>query len=93
MAISTARRMLTCRWAARRLHRYLDGDPSMPLHSNEIRRLEEHLSQCEKCSELTEEYRGLGRLLRHLNASTEPDPRSVARLHDRLSTIIDGEGK
>lgn len=91
MPMPTASRMLTCRWAARRLHRYLDGDPSMPLREGEIRRLEDHLSKCEKCSELTEEYRGLGRLLHRLTRASEPDPKAVARLHHQLSTIIDGE--
>ncbi len=91
MPISTARRMLTCRWTARQLHRYLDADPSVPLEPTEIRRLEEHLSQCENCSGLTTEYRVLGRLLHRLSAACEPDPRSIARLRDQLSTITHGE--
>jgi hypothetical protein len=83
--------MLTCRWAARRLHRYLDADPSMPLGETEVRRLEEHLAQCEKCQGLEKDFRGLSALLRKLHTTSEPDGRVVARLHAQLSTITDGE--
>ena len=93
MPLSTASRMLTCRWAARRLHRYLDADPSMPLPEVEVLRLEDHLSKCEKCSGLTEDFRGLGRLLRLLRATSEPDPKAVARLHAHLSALTSGDDK
>lgn len=82
--------MFTCRWAARRLHQYLDDDPSMPLRETEIRRLEEHLSECEKCSGLEGEFRGLSRLLGRFRATSEPDRATVARLHAQLAAITDG---
>lgn len=91
MPVSATRRMLTCRWAARRLHRYLDADPSLPLRETEIRRLEEHLAQCEKCSGLEKDFRGLGKLLQRLNSASEPDGAAVARLHAQLAAITETE--
>lgn len=63
----------------------------MPLGTTEIRRLEEHLSECEKCSGLEKDFRGLGMLLRRLRSESEPDPATVARLHAQLATITNGE--
>lgn len=63
----------------------------MPHHETEIRRLEEHLSQCEKCSGLAEDFRGLSRLLRRFRAASEPDRATVARLHAQLAAITDGD--
>ena len=63
----------------------------MPLRETEIRRLREHLMQCEKCSGLEKDFRGLGLLLRRLTSASEPDRTAVARLHAQLAAITDGD--
>ena len=79
--ISALTRMLTCRWSARRIQRYLDADPAAPLATEEIRRLEAHLATCERCSAAVLEYRGLRQALMHWALRRSPDPAMVARVH------------
>lgn len=82
------RAMLTCRWSARRIQRYLDADPAAPLPTDELRRLEEHLATCEKCSAAAEEYRGLSRALARWSQRSMPEPSAVARLHAVAESLI-----
>ena len=89
--ISAIRSMLTCHWAARRIQRYLDADPAAPLRPDEIRRLEAHLAMCERCSGLSEEYRGLSRALAEWSARRMPDPALVARMHRAVEQILADE--
>ncbi len=72
--------MLTCRWSARRIQRYLDADPSAALEHAEVRRLEAHLATCRRCSSAVEDYRGLGRMLGRWSQRRAPDPAMVARV-------------
>lgn len=81
-------RLWTCHWARRRLHRYLDADPSAPLTADEIRRLGAHLATCERCAELAEDYRGLRRALAAWSQRCAPDPALVARMHTTVQHLV-----
>jgi anti-sigma factor RsiW len=85
--IAMLRGMLTCRWAARRIQRYLDSDPAAPLDPAEVTRLEAHLAVCARCGGRAAEYRALRAALRSWSQRT-PDPQLVARLHDEAERII-----
>ncbi len=78
--MSSITTMLTCRWAGRRIQRYLDADLAAPLEPGEVRRLQAHLATCRKCSAAAEEYRGLARILRRWAQHRGPDPAMVARV-------------
>lgn len=82
------RAMLTCRWSARHIQRYLDADPSAPLEPADVRRLEEHLATCEKCSAAAQEYRGLSRALARWAQSRLPDRAAVDRMHAIAENLI-----
>ena len=85
----TLRQMLTCRWSARRIQRYLDADPAAPLTPGEVSRLEGHLATCEKCTQIATEHRALHRALSRWSGGKGVDPRSVDRVRDFLSNIND----
>jgi anti-sigma factor RsiW len=85
--ITTFRRMVTCHWSARRIGRYLDNDPSAPLSATEVRRLEEHLSICEKCAGVTAQQRALSRALSRWSRQRLPDDAALARMHQALDRI------
>ncbi len=80
--------MLTCRWAARRIQRYLDADPSAPLAPAEVRRLRAHLATCRRCSAAAEEYRGVTRALTRWSQRRLPDPAMVARVRVGAERLI-----
>lgn len=82
------RSMLTCRWAARRIQRYLDSDPSALLDAGEVQRLEEHLAACARCSGRIERYRALSQALHEWSARHRPDPELVARVHEQAERLI-----
>jgi len=86
--ITTLRSMLTCRWAARRIQRYLDSDPAAPLPAAEVDRLEAHLAVCARCSGRAEEYRALGRALREWSDRHAPDPQLLARVRDTAERLV-----
>ncbi|HEV7209991.1 MAG TPA: zf-HC2 domain-containing protein [Mycobacteriales bacterium] len=83
--------MVTCRWAARRIQRYLDADPAAWLEPDEVSRLQAHLAECARCTGRVEEYRALGRALRAWSDQRGPDPLMVARLRATAEQIITQE--
>lgn len=90
--IRAFRTMVTCRWSARRIQRYLDSDPAALLADDEIRRLEAHLAVCARCGAAAAEYRQINSALSRWTARQIPDPHSVERLHDVLDRLVRGEG-
>ncbi|MGA8046277.1 MAG: zf-HC2 domain-containing protein [Dermatophilaceae bacterium] len=84
------RQMITCHWTARRIQRYLDADPSAPLTPDEIARLEAHLAECQRCTQVTEEHRMLHRALSLWSGAPVPDQRSVERVRSFLDELTDG---
>lgn len=88
--IRTARQMLTCRWTARRLQRYLDGDRSAPLTPEEVSRLEEHLAVCERCSRALAEHRLVRRVLGGLGHGASVRAESVDRMRSLLDELSGG---
>jgi anti-sigma factor RsiW len=89
--ISLIRTMLTCHWSARRIQRYLDHDPSAVLAPGEVRRLEEHLAICEKCTQVAAEHQALNRALSRWSGQQPPDLESLARLHEAMDRLVDQE--
>ncbi|MGB3827820.1 MAG: zf-HC2 domain-containing protein [Ornithinimicrobium sp.] len=85
--LSMIRAMVTCRWTARRIQRYLDADPSALLSGVEVARLEAHLSECERCSKLTQEHRMMRGAFGRWAAATPPDPDAVRRLRVLVDTL------
>nr|WP_237159898.1 zf-HC2 domain-containing protein [Mycolicibacterium austroafricanum] len=83
--------ILTCRWSARRLQRYLDADPAAPLDAHEIHRLETHLAACDKCRAAVAEHRMIDSALARWAARTLPDRRSIERVHNIVDRLIEGE--
>ncbi len=83
------RQMITCRWSARRIQRYLDADPSAPLSPSEVARLEEHLARCSRCAQTSEEHRVLHRALSRLPGAPTADPASVERLQAVLADLVE----
>lgn len=81
------RELLTCRWSARHIQRYLDADPSAPLDPQEVSRLEAHLEVCERCQQLTAEHRALSRALGSWAGAAMPDQHSLARLRDLVDEL------
>jgi len=65
----------------------------MQLREAEIQRLEEHLSECENCRGLEEDFRGLRRLLRRFGEASEPDPVAVVRLHVQMAALTDRDDR
>ena len=81
--------MLTCHWSARRIQRYLDADPSAPLDPAEVRRLEAHLAQCDKCTALANDYRRLDRALARWSGQRLPDRAAVERMHAVVDQLLE----
>lgn len=82
---------ISCRWAASRLHRYVDGDRSVPLSAAEVVRLEGHLRQCARCRGLLRDYRTIHGSLRRLGDRRMPDQASVARVRHLVEELA-GDG-
>lgn len=90
--ITSLRRMVTCHWSARRIGRYLDQDPSAPLRPEEVRRLEEHLAICEKCTRAADEQRMLSRALMAWSQRRLVDDTALVRMHDVLDRLTATDG-
>lgn len=89
--IRTLRMMVTCRWSARRIQRYLDADPSAPLAMDELRRLEAHLAVCERCTAAVTESRGVKAALARLADRRIPDTARIARLQLQAHQLSHGD--
>ncbi len=83
--------MVTCRWSAHRIQRYLDGDPAAPLRPREVRRLEAHLAVCTRCSAVLEEHRRLRGALGRWTRGAGPSQDSVARVQGFLRQLTEAE--
>ncbi|MCW4355866.1 zf-HC2 domain-containing protein [Hoyosella sp. YIM 151337] len=83
--------MLTCRWSARRMQRYLDRDPAAMLTTAEARLLEVHLTDCARCRDKLESYQFLSCVLRSLAESTLPEEETLRRMHRTLSCLTRGD--
>ncbi len=91
--ITGIRRMLSCRFTAKRLQRYLDADPSAPLDPAEIRRLEAHLAECARCTAAVEDFRAMRGAMFRLARLVGPDPAAVARLHRAVDQLLEEDGR
>jgi len=89
--IRTIRMMVMCHWSARRIQRYLDSDPAALLDDAEIRRLEAHLAECDKCRAATIEYRQIDSALSRWAARRMPDPDSVTHMHEVVDRLVRGD--
>ncbi len=89
--IKVIRMMVTCHWSARRIQRYLDSDPAALLDDAEIRRLEAHLAECERCRDLATEYRQIDSALSRWASRRMPDPDSVAHMHEVVDRLVRGD--
>ena len=83
--------MVTCHWSARRIQRYLDSDPAALLDDAEIRRLEAHLAECDKCRAAATEYRQIDSALSRWAARRMPDPDSVTHMHEVVDRLVRGD--
>ncbi|MFV0458318.1 MAG: anti-sigma factor family protein [Actinomycetales bacterium] len=81
------RQMITCHWSARRIQRYLDADPSAALTPGEVARIEAHLAECERCTQLSAEHRALHRALSVWPGAPTPDEQEIQRVRDFLSDL------
>lgn len=89
--IRAVRMMVTCHWSARRIQRYLDSDPAALLEPSEIRRLEAHLAQCDKCSNVVVEFRQIDSALSRWALRRMPDRESVWHMHEVVDRLVRGE--
>ena len=89
MKFSELRSMPQCRWSARRLHRYLDRDPSALLTPKEESRLTHHLEVCDKCTNLTDQIREISKALRE--GRREPDVETLQRITGALIKAIEND--
>ncbi|MEV0946907.1 zf-HC2 domain-containing protein [Rhodococcus sp. NPDC049939] len=89
--IRAVRTMLTCHWSARRIQRYLDSDPAALLDENEIRRLEAHLAECDKCSAAAAEYRQINTALSRWAARRMPEADSVTHMRQVIDRLVRGD--
>lgn len=88
--VSALRQMLTCRWSARRIQRYLDADPAAPLTPGEVARLEAHVAHCERCTEVLQQHRALHRGLASWSRRRPVDPAAVERVRHFLDELTEG---
>ncbi len=89
--ITGIRMMITCHWSARRIQRYLDSDPAALLDPSEIRRLEAHLAQCQRCRTAAAEYRQIDSALSRWASRRMPDRQSVIHMHEVVDRLVRGE--
>lgn len=89
--ISLIRMMVTCRWSAHRIQRYIDADPAAPLTDDELHRLETHLGVCERCTAIVNESRGVKSALVRLADRRTPDPARIARLKVQAHRLSHGD--
>ena len=90
--MTSVRQILECRRTARNLQQFLDRDPAAPLSEDDMRRVQIHLGECEKCTELSKEYEALHRSLRRLGSSLAPEPATVDRVREAVERALAAEG-
>lgn len=83
--------MFSCMWARRRIQRYLDADPAALLSPQEVSRLQAHLQVCQRCGEVAEDYRGLGRALDRWSTRRAPDPAAMERMQQVAEELLTGD--
>lgn len=88
--LTIVRRMVTCRWTARRLTQYLDADPAAPLTPGEVARLEAHLAECAMCTRALASQRSLVRALAGWGRNHPADPAAVERARALLDDLAEG---
>lgn len=86
--IPTITMMWTCRWSARRIHRYLDADSAAPLTAHEVERLRAHLAVCVRCAAAAEDFRRIRRALRGWGQQRTPDPATITRVRERTRQLL-----
>ena len=84
---------LRCKWATRRLQRYLDMDPAASLSESEEARVRAHIADCEKCSTSVADYNQINSALRRLGVSQVPDEMSLLRLKSVIDEIAPTKGE
>lgn len=87
--ITAVGRMLSCHFTAKRLQRYLDADPSAPLEPAEVRRLEAHLAECDRCASAVADFRSMRWAMLRLSRLVGPEPAAVQRLHRAVDQLLD----
>ncbi len=90
--MTSIRQLRECRRTARNLQRFLDRDPSAPLSEEDRRRVQVHLSECEKCATLSSEYQALHTSLQQLGSAMAPEPEVVDRVKEALNRALQAEG-
>lgn len=88
--ITNIRMMITCHFTARRISRYLDADPSAPLTTGEIHRLEDHLTKCNRCQTAMSQYRSIAAALERRRLTRGPDEQAVMHMRDVVDRIVSG---
>lgn len=89
--IKTIRMMITCHFTAKRISRYLDADPSAPLTTGEIHRLEDHLAKCNRCRTAMSQYRSIAAALERRRVTHGPDEQAVVHMRDVVERIVSGD--
>lgn len=72
--------LTTCWWAARRLDRYVDADPSARLSGAEAARIEQHAATCRRCARDLAERRSVREALGGLGRRRPTDVATLERL-------------
>lgn len=91
--MSSLTTMLTCRWSARRIQRYLDADPSALLEPADVHRLEKHLATCERCAAAVGEFRGVRRALAGWSNRRRLDQSMAARVRLGAERLLIEDGR
>lgn len=83
--------LTTCWWAARRLDRYIDADPSARLSSAEAGRVERHAATCRRCAADLAERRTAREALRGYDSRRFTDVVALERL-DAVAALLRTSG-
>ena len=85
-------RVTTCWWAARRLDRFVDADPSARLSSTEVSRIEQHAATCRRCARDLAERRAVREALHDLDSRRLTDGAALERLDAVAARLRAGAG-
>ena len=84
--------LTTCWWAARRLDRYIDADPSAQLSTAEVQRLQRHAATCRRCAAELAERQRVHASLRRFGTRDLTEPAALERL-DAVAAQLRTTGK